>query len=574
MSDEQKNIDDGKRWQVDYGYNLVWDQTIKSEVNKDCLKRLFAYAEHCFDILPDSFENSDGPYIKVRLKSKDDWNSIPQMEEELEKEFHESSNEYNIAFLSVQKDTRENGKKGEDKIVTSNLKDHTNSIKLRCQGNLYYEALENKLILARYSYTEGEDVNKSLYIAFPEEIIGDGQKSYRVTCKNLQKARKYGIFSDPNSELKEVIFTAENIGIYFANRDMLHGISRIQRTLLTEENGSYEKNELTNKEIRNFPYNRIVFGAPGTGKSHTLDLDSKVFGLNQERVTFHPNYSYAQFVGTYKPVEGEKKGEISYEYVPGPFMRMYVEAKKHPEQNYLLLIEEINRANVAAVFGDVFQLLDREEGISEYPITTSEDLRKYLLKELTEKKALEECSEQEKEFCKYMRIPDNLYLWATMNSADQGVFPMDTAFKRRWEFEYIGIDKERKNVENYVIPMGVGKNRYYVKWNELREKINGILSKDENRVNEDKLLGPFFISKSVLNNALGDEETEDKFIKAFESKVMMYLFEDVMKMRTEKIFTGYKGQKLFSKICEAFEAQGEKIFGIEDLEHFENGIQE
>lgn len=323
-----------------------------------------------------------------------------------------------------------------------------------------------------------------------------------------------------------------------------------------------------------FPYNRIVFGAPGTGKSHTLDQDSKVFGMNQERVTFHPNYSYAHFVGTYKPVEGDKTGEISYEYVPGPFMRMYVEAKMHPEQNYLLLIEEINRANVAAVFGDVFQLLDREDGISEYSITTSEDMKHYLLKKLTEKKTLEECNKEELELCNYMKIPNNLYLWATMNSADQGVFPMDTAFKRRWEFEYLGIDKERKKVESYVIPMGMSKNRYYVKWNDLREKINGILSKDENRVNEDKLLGPFFISRCVLSNALGDEKTEDRFIKAFESKVIMYLFEDVMKMRSEKIFVEYKGQKLFSKICEAFEMQGEKIFGIDDLQHVEKGRQE
>lgn len=173
-----------------------------------------------------------------------------------------------------------------------------------------------------------------------------------------------------------------------------------------------------------------------------------------------------------------------------------------------------------------------------------------------------------------IRIPSNMFIWATMNSADQGVFPMDTAFKRRWEFEYIGIDEEEDEVTEYVIPIGIGENRKYVYWNELRKKINSILSQEENRINEDKLLGPFFISKSVLENSLRDEAAEDNFVKSFESKVIMYLFEDVMKMRPEKIFPGCKERKLFSKICEAFETDGEKIFGISDLQYVEKTLQE
>ncbi|WMC94008.1 AAA family ATPase [Kineothrix sp. MB12-C1] len=570
MSDEQKNVDDGKRWQIDYDYNLVWDQTIKSQVNLESLKRLFAYAEKCYEILPGSYDNSEGPYYRINMKSKDDWNSDPQMDRELEKDFHENINEYNIAFLTVQKDTRENGKKGDDKVVTSNLKDHTNSVKLRCQGNLYYEKLVNKTILARYSFVEGESVDKSLYIAFPEEVIGDGQKSYRVSCRNLHRARKYGIFSDPDSELKEVIFTAENIGIYFANREMLHGIKRIQSVALIEETEESEEENI----FRKYAYNRIVFGAPGTGKSHRLEKNSELFKENYERVTFHPNYSYAQFVGTYKPVQGVGETEIRYEYVPGPFMRIYTKALNNPNENYLLLIEEINRANIAAVFGDIFQLLDRKKGISEYRIGTSKDIRNHLLKTLYDKKLITECDKSQMEQCTHMCIPRNMFIWATMNSADQGVFPMDTAFKRRWEFEYIGIDEEEDEVTEYVIPIGIGENRKYVYWNELRKRINSILSQEENRINEDKLLGPFFISKSVLENALRDEEAKDNFVKSFESKVIMYLFEDVMKMRPEKIFPGCKERKLFSKICEAFETDGEKIFGISDLQYVEKTLQE
>lgn len=129
----------------------------------------------------------------------------------------------------------------------------------------------------------------------------------------------------------------------------------------------------------NLPYNRILFGAPGTGKSYTLEREKAHFTENYERVTFHPNYSYGQFVGTYKPVPMDR--EITYKFVPGPFTRTLVKAIKNGTPQ-LLIIEEINRANVAAVFGDVFQLLDRLDGDSQYPIETSEDMRAFLASEL------------------------------------------------------------------------------------------------------------------------------------------------------------------------------------------------
>ncbi len=444
-------------------------------------------------------------------------------------------------------------------------------------------------------------------------------------------------------------------------------------------------------ELCEFKYNRIIFGAPGTGKSHKLEEDSKYFADNMERVTFHPNYSYANFVGAYKPImaktasyeildaekrkvlavlqdksmsaqekydelydkfrdEGltrlplllgiytdgnfktrkvdgsdaasdnsvernhgkairpylnlnpqNKNREISYEFVPGPFMRIYVQALNHPEEDYLLLIEEINRANVAAVFGDIFQLLDRKNGVSEYPIASSEDIKAYLLENLDclKGKNIDELTEVEKQKYFEMRIPANMYIWSTMNSADQGVFPMDTAFKRRWEFEYLSVNDSEQiaAIKDCKIPMCFSNNKadYYVDWNELRTGINNILT-DKCKVNEDKLLGPFFISKSMLdeikdnkeqidalevkdeasrteedNKVLQDmHQKEEDFIRAFESKVIMYLFEDVMKMRPENIFVGHhknNGKMIFSEICKAFERDGEGIFGIGDLEH-------
>lgn len=265
-----------------------------------------------------------------------------------------------------------------------------------------------------------------------------------------------------------------------------------------------------------------------------------------ERVTFHPNYSYAQFVGTYKPVQDRTNPEqIIYEFVPGPFLRTYVNAKKNPDKNFLLLIEEINRANVAAVFGDIFQLLDRlEDGTSEYPINISEDVKSYL-----SKKGLVEDT---------LSLPSNMYIWATMNSADQGVFPMDTAFKRRWDFEYIGIDENEEEIKDYVIPCG--KEEYY--WNTLRKAINTKLI--ELNINEDKLLGPFFLSKNILQKA-SDKNYRDEFIKLFKSKVIMYLFEDAAKMK-QKSFFKLPSDKSFtySNICKEFEDNGLGIFNFSE----------
>ncbi len=315
--------------------------------------------------------------------------------------------------------------------------------------------------------------------------------------------------------------------------------------------GCSRKNKDTGKV---FAHNRIVFGAPGTGKSFKLngeqeDLISE--GGECERVTFHPDYSYAHFVGTYKPVP--TKNGISYEYVPGPFMRTYVKAiengryvNKEDIKPYLLLIEEINRANVAAVFGEVFQLLDRDEkNASQYPVKPSEDIKAYLAKELG----------GEPENYKEIKIPDNMYIWTTMNSADQGVFPMDTAFKRRWDFEYIGINNNDSKIEDAYLVCEKSEPAYRVNWNELRKAINDTLSSRDYKINEDKLMGPFFVSKTVLDDSVN-------FSEVFKSKVIMYLFEDAAKQRRSMLFDGCDEdtKTKYSSICEDFDARGIDIF--------------
>lgn len=311
-----------------------------------------------------------------------------------------------------------------------------------------------------------------------------------------------------------------------------------------------------------FERNRILFGAPGTGKSYTINEEAKKLlgddnDTDYERVTFHPDYSYANFVGTYKPVpikDIHGNDTITYAYVPGPFMRVYVQALKNSCTDdirpFLLIIEEINRAHIAAVFGDIFQLLDRNQDmVSEYPIQMSEDIKAYLVKELGGKP---------EDYAK-IRIPDNMFIWATMNSADQGVFPMDTAFKRRWDFTYLGIDDNDGDVRGKYVVMG-SKVKQRIEWNALRKAINEFLA--EEKINEDKQLGPYFISRSiVVPENDGTEIDSEKFCRVFKNKVLMYLFDDAAKQKRIKLFEGStKGQTRYSKICESFDEQGIGIF--------------
>lgn len=305
--------------------------------------------------------------------------------------------------------------------------------------------------------------------------------------------------------------------------------------------------------------NRIVFGAPGTGKSFELKNDCHKLMMDTagtyERVTFHPDYSYSQFVGTYKPVMDMDEKSIRYDFVPGPFMRIYVDALKsgrtEAPQPHLLLIEEINRAKVAAVFGDVFQLLDRDDdGVSEYEIQASEDVRKYLASKLG----------GSPDNYRKIKIPNNMFIWATMNSADQGVFPMDTAFKRRWNFEYLGINENEEKIAA-IGNIKLARTDEVINWNTLRKAINAKMSSDEFRINEDKLIGPFFLSKKIImSDELGMIVNQDRFVKAFKSKVIMYLYEDAVKQKKHNFFDGCDSSK-YSSVCDAFDEKGIGIFG-------------
>lgn len=315
------------------------------------------------------------------------------------------------------------------------------------------------------------------------------------------------------------------------------------------------------------PMQIIYFGAPGTGKSFQLNNDAQPFQNNLRRITFHPNILYGDFVGTFKPFPTEdSRTPITYRYVPGILIKTLFDAFLNPGKPQLLVIEEINRANVSAVFGDMFQLLDRNEiGESTYAIDISEDLQLYIQEEIFEKyKGNEDLLKEIKEKLKDgLRFPDNFYIWATMNSADQGVTPLDTAFKRRWDFKYFGIDEAYDEaIFNGFSKINLGSNKE-VSWNDMRQFLNDRLS--FLNIPEDKLLGPYFLSKKMLS------ESKDEVTKAFKSKVLMYLFEDIGMHNRSKLFN-VKVLR-YSNIIDEFDKRGEDIFvSSEELKKYINVV--
>ena len=380
-------------------------------------------------------------------------------------------------------------------------------------------------------------------------------RKVRWLKKNISRSV---LSSDLHNSLKTAMSIWSLNDYKSAVSDLLHGTYQKDDDRIEEEDENMEL--VFNTDIKTkYEKNRIVFGAPGTGKSYGLKDDCVKLMEDTtgtyERVTFHPDYTYSQFVGTYKPVMDEYGNSIRYDFVPGPFMRVYVEALKSGRtdtpQPHLLLIEEINRAKVAAVFGDVFQLLDRDDdGVSEYEIQASEDIRRYLAKELG----------GNADNYKKIRIPNNMFIWATMNSADQGVFPMDTAFKRRWNFEYLGINENEEKIKGIGKIMLPGCDEP-IEWNTLRKAINDKMSSSDFKINEDKLMGPFFLSKKVIaSNENGMIIDTDRFIDAFKSKVIMYLYEDAVKQGKHRFFEGCDSSK-YSSVCEAFDEKGTAIFG-------------
>ncbi|MDY4367639.1 AAA family ATPase [Pectobacterium brasiliense] len=276
--------------------------------------------------------------------------------------------------------------------------------------------------------------------------------------------------------------------------------------------------ELTEKNVPNeisSGINKIYYGAPGTGKSHKIN---ELIGSSRcIRTVFYPDMQYSDFVGSLKPrtVEdssGNKK--VIYEFRAGPFIRAVIEALnlKNLKENVYLVIEEINRASAPAVFGEIFQLLDRNgTGESKYEIDISDpDMLDYINERVSEKITT-------------LKIPGNLSILATMNSSDQAVIPMDTAFKRRWQFEYILIDYSQAT--EGIIPIDILSEDGDVKtlsihWKDFAKILNDELK--SLKIPEDRLLGHRFLDDIELN-------TPEVARATLAGKLLVYLWDDVLR---------------------------------------------
>ncbi|MHB0740559.1 McrB family protein [Peptostreptococcus stomatis] len=328
-----------------------------------------------------------------------------------------------------------------------------------------------------------------------------------------------------------------------------------------------EINRLTTGE------NVLLYGVPGSGKSWTIEHEYCKPGSIVERLVFHPDYTYSDFIGQILPAVAED-GQVSYKFTPGPFTNILREAYKNPGKEYILIIEEINRGNAPAIFGEVFQLLDRKVEIRDidddgYPIGTSEY-------GITNMNIAEGMYGKDRKTEK-VRIPSNLSIIGTMNTSDQNVFTLDTAFQRRWDMRL--IENDFANVDPTLADEEILDTT--VKWKNFCVEINKIVVGNSARMTsaEDKRLGAYFVHLRDLkfNDAMGDlkvydalrkkeskgtltddEKTQIAIIRdairqnrKFPEKVIKYLWDDAFKFNREVIFEVTEYQSL-EQVIRAF----------------------
>lgn len=339
-----------------------------------------------------------------------------------------------------------------------------------------------------------------------------------------------------------------------------------------------EINRLTTGE------NVLLYGVPGSGKSWTIEHEYCKPGSIVERLVFHPDYTYSDFIGQILPAVAED-GQVSYKFTPGPFTNILREAYNNPEKEYVLIIEEINRGNAPAIFGEVFQLLDRKVEIRDidddgYPIGTSEY-------GITNMNIAEEMYGKDRKTEK-VRIPSNLSIIGTMNTSDQNVFTLDTAFQRRWDMHL--IENDFSNVDPTLADAEILDTT--VTWRNFCVEINKIVVGNSARMTsaEDKRLGAYFVHLRDLkfNDTMGDlkvydalrkkeskgtltddEKTQIAIIRdairqnrKFPEKVIKYLWDDAFKFNREVIFEVTEYQSLEQVIRAFMYAQGLDRFKV------------
>lgn len=368
----------------------------------------------------------------------------------------------------------------------------------------------------------------------------NGEIDNRFYFNNLLKDIE---FKDHYGNIQTTKFTIRNyLAGGFSNLNIkkaLDGIFDIRINNVTEpyddgkEDGLEDIALSSSESYDEFSRQIIYYGAPGTGKSHSVKCEIKAWEEKGRvvRTTFHPDSDYSTFVGAYKPTtesvqrydiynkpmtkDGQPVMEqiITYEFVAQAFLQAYIDAWKNREEPEFLIIEEINRGNCAQIFGDLFQLLDRgDDGYSEYSVRADKDLQKHLTNAFADV-VLDDYPKVKSG--EVLILPKNLYLRATMNTSDQSLFPIDSAFKRRWDWKYVPIAKGNDNGVELDWVIAIDSEKY--DWWAFIETVNKHIFGTTN--SEDKQLG-FFFCKAKGN--IIDAET-------FVGKVIFYLWNDVFK---------------------------------------------
>ncbi len=313
------------------------------------------------------------------------------------------------------------------------------------------------------------------------------------------------------------------------------------------------------KDYKNINKQLIIDGAPGTGKSYNLNKEIKDNDIAHERVTFYQDYEYHNFVGSILPIlDGDT---VSYEFVQGPFTKILNSSLSNPEEKHYLVIEELTRGNASAIFGDIFQLLDRgDDGFSQYPISHENvlnsldpEVKQFLINEFDGKVVL----------------PPNLSIICTINSSDQNVFPLDTAFKRRFDYEIKSTNVDRNKFDNFDIHFGKNDEGYAISidWINFQEKLNEFILVNLG-LKEDKQVGPYFIK---------NYKDDTNKLKSIQTKLAMYLWNDLHKVHTisnqyifnDKVQTLSKVDELFrtgskADILNVLSPEFKKHFGLDN----------
>lgn len=350
---------------------------------------------------------------------------------------------------------------------------------------------------------------------FIENINFLSNPSFRgVRTKGLQLAQSFGLIENDNC----IIFRPEFI-YYVVNRMTMRQSHDYKQDFVNQVAEGVAIHTSYPQTIQ-----QIFFGAPGVGKSHHLKSVYQE-DTSTVRITFHPETDYSSFVGCYKPQT--ENNEIIYKFQGQAFTEAYIEAwKRHvtdtvTNKNIFLVIEEINRGNCAEIFGDMFQLLDRNEhGYSDYSIRPDKDLSLFLKDSFSELDLTSSLNNIKAGLGdgEIMLLPPNFNILATMNTSDQSLFPIDSAFKRRWDWVYMPIETEPQSGDS-VITRNIVTDNYSYNWGEFLRKVNARIFTTTQ--SEDKQLGFWFVKPKSGNASISTND--------FVSKVIFFLWNDIYK---------------------------------------------